>query len=190
MEAVDVSKKFSPPQAIRQGDLLVSDPSLRDSIFDKSVVLLAQHSDEGAFGLILNQPSEKTVGDFIKDGSLYSLSRLPVHVGGPVASDNITFAAFWISSKGQLQYSIRISAEDALERSKKPGVLIRAFTGYSGWTAGQLEEELEKNSWVPAPAPDNFLGMAHDESLWSDTLNELSAFHRLLALCPQHPWLN
>ena len=185
-----MGKKSSQTQSVNQGDLLLADPSLRDGIFHKSVILLAQHSHEGAFGLILNQPAEKTVGDFLTDDSFTSLSRIPVYVGGPVASGHLTFAAFWLSSQKELRFSIRISAEDAIERSKQPGVVVRAFTGYSGWTAGQLEDELEQNSWVPSPAPENFLGMTHDQSLWSDTLNGLSAFHRLLALCPEHPWMN
>ena len=185
-----MEKKSSQTTSINQGDLLLADPSLRDSIFDKSVILLAQHSHEGAFGLILNQPTDKTVGDYLKDESLSSLSRLPVHVGGPVAREHLTFAAFWLSPQNELRFSVRISAEDAIERSKQSGVVVRAFTGYSGWTAGQLEEELERNSWVPSSAPENFLGMAHDETLWGDTLNGLSAFHRLLAMCPEHPWMN
>ena len=185
-----MGNKSSQTQSVNQGDLLLADPSLRDGIFHKSVVLLAQHSHEGAFGLILNQPSEHTVSDFLTEESFASLARIPVYVGGPVASEHLTFAAFWLSPEKELRFSIRISAEDAIERSKQHGVVVRAFTGYSGWSAGQLEEELERNSWVPSPAPENFLGMTHDQSLWRDTLNGLSAFHRLLALCPEHPWLN
>lgn len=190
MKDRDVFHKSPQPPTLKQGDLLVSAPSLSEGIFHKSVVLLAQHSDEGAFGLILNQPSEHTVGDFLKNEAYRSLARLPVYVGGPVAHEQLTFAAFWISPRDGLRYSIRISAEDAIERSKKPGVLVRAFTGYSEWSSGQLEDELDRHSWVPSPAPDDFLGLNHDQTLWSGTLSELSAFHKLLALCPEHPWLN
>lgn len=185
-----MSQNFPPPQSLKQGDLLVADPSLNDGIFHKAVILLAQHSAEGAFGLILNQPGEHTVGDFLKDESFAALARIRVHVGGPVAREHLTFAAFWMSPQNELRYTVRISAEEAIERSKQPGVLIRAFTGYSGWSAGQLEDELEQNSWVSSPAPENFLGLSHDTSLWRDTLSGLSAYHRLLALFPQHPWMN
>lgn len=185
-----MSYNDSEAETVKQGDLLVADPSLRDGIFRKAVILLAQHSEEGAFGLILNQPSEQTVGDFLTDESFHALARIPVYIGGPVAREHLTFAAFWMSKNGELRFSIRISAQDAIERSKKPGVLVRAFTGYSGWSTGQLEDELDKNSWVPAAAPEEFLGLTHDTSLWGDTLNRLSPFHRLLALCPEHPWLN
>ncbi len=170
---------------------MVADPSLRDSIFHKSVVLLAQHSTaEGAFGLILNQPSEYTVGDMLKDESLSPLARIPVFVGGPVAREHLTFVVFSLSENNQLEYSIRISAEEAIERSQQSGVLVRAFSGYAGWNPGQLEEELDRNSWVTSPAPTDFLGKTHDVSLWGDTLKSLSPFHRLLSLCPTDPWLN
>ncbi|MDA7865828.1 YqgE/AlgH family protein, partial [Akkermansiaceae bacterium] len=73
--------------------LLLADPSLRDGTFNKSVVLLAEHTPaEGAFGLILNQPSGRTVGDLISDPDFLELWQLPVHLGGPVARDQLTFS--------------------------------------------------------------------------------------------------
>ena len=180
----------SQTQTITEGDLLIADPSLRESIFHRSVVLLAQHSNEGAFGLILNQRSDSVVGDYLKDETFTSLSRIPVFLGGPVAKSHLTFAAFWMSPNNELRFAVRISAEEAIARSKQPGTLVKAFAGYSGWSSGQLEEEINHNTWVPSPAPDNFLGLNHDKSLWGRALNELSPFHRLLALCPEAPSLN
>ncbi|GHC53084.1 transcriptional regulator [Roseibacillus persicicus] len=190
MKTNSVSQSSSDSQILKQGDLLIADPSLRDGIFRKAVILLAQHSAEGAFGLILNQPAGSKVGDFLKDQSFQSLARIPVHVGGPVAREHLTFAAFWKSPENELRYAIRISAQDAISHSKNPGTLVRAFVGYSGWSGGQLEGELERSSWVVSPPPESLLGMTHDQSLWEDTLNGLSPFHRLLALCPEHPWMN
>lgn len=178
------------PEILQSGVLLISDPSLRDGIFTKSVILLAEHSKEGAFGLILNQPTRKTVGHYLKDEEFASLARIPVFVGGPVAKEHLTFSAIWKDSNGELGYQVRISAQQAAEWMQKPGVLVRAFLGYSGWDAGQLEAEMENHSWVSAAAPDGFLSLAHDESLWENTLSPLSAYHRLLALCPANPWLN
>lgn len=190
MKNLSVPQPSSQSQIVQEGHLLIADPSLRDGIFHKSVILLAQHSAEGAFGLILNQSADGVVGDYLTDDSFAALSRIPIFVGGPVAKTHLTFAAFWMSPNNELRFAIRISAEDAIARSTQPGTLVRAFAGYSGWSAGQLEEELEKNTWVPTPAPEDFLGMTHDDSLWGKTLNELSSFHRLLALCPEHPWMN
>ena len=170
--------------------MLISDPSLHEGVFHKSVILLAQHSKEGALGLILNKPADSKVGDYLSEEEFSSLARVPVYVGGPVAREHLTFAAFWASPENELRYALRISAQDAVAHSKNPGTLVRAFVGYSGWSPGQLEEEMERSSWVATQAPENLLGMVHDRSLWSDTLKSISPFHRLLALCPTHPWLN
>lgn len=180
----------SQTQAIQEGQLLIADPSLRGSVFNNSVVLLAQHSLDGAFGLILNQPTNSVVGDYLTEESFAELARIPVMNGGPVAKSHLTFAAFWLSPDKQLRYAIRISAEDAIARSKQSGTIVRAFAGYSGWSSNQLEDEMERHSWVSTPAPQNILGMEHDKSLWKKTLDIISPFHQLLALCPTHPHLN
>lgn len=190
METSRVSFPQSPPPVFQAGDLLIADPSLNSGIFRKSVVLLADHTSNGAFGLILNSPSNTCVGDYLRDKNFASLARIPVHTGGPVAREHLTFAAFWMSPDNELRYAFRISAEDAIQHSKNTGTLVRAFVGYSGWGRGQLESELESHSWVLTSPPANLLGMPHDRSLWRETLEGLSAFHRLLTLCPQNPWLN
>lgn len=178
------------PPAIQAGDLLIADPSLNSGIFRKSVILLADHTSNGAFGLILNSPSNTCVGDYLRDKSFASLARIPVYTGGPVAREHLTFAAFWMSPDNKLRYAFRISAEDAIKHSQNTGTLVKAFVGYSGWAKGQLENEIESGSWVQTPPPSNLLGLPHDRSLWRETLAKLSAFHRLLTLCPQNPWLN
>lgn len=172
------------------GDLLVADPSLSDGVFDRAVILLAEHTLEGAFGLILNQPSGRHVEDYFQQESFVNLGRIPVFVGGPVASEQLTFAAFWKSPSDQLRYAVRISAEEALMHSQNPGTLVKAFVGYTGWSGGQLADELEGSTWLALKPPRELLAMAHDESLWEATLCKASPYHRLLALCPRNPWLN
>lgn len=174
-----------------QGQLLLADPSLRDGIFNRSVILLAEHkADQGAYGLILNHPTGKTVGDFLHDEAFAPLKQLPVHQGGPVSQDQLTFSSFWWSPKRGLKWAIRISAEDAVAHSHRPGRIVRAFVGYSGWTAGQLENELRQNSWIAAQPQKDFLGQEHDRGLWVELLRHLSPFHRILAQAPDNPSLN
>jgi len=187
--ADDASTPGTPTQL--QGYLLLADPSLRDGTFDHSVILLADHSPtDGAFGLILNHPTERVVGDFLTDADLGPLRRIPVHDGGPVAREQLTFSAFWWSKKNGLRWAIRISAEDAIKHSNRPGRIVRAFLGHSGWSPGQLEGELRRASWITTrPAPE-LLGADHDRSLWYTILRHLSPFHRVLAEAPAHPSLN
>jgi len=187
--AADPSKSDSPIQL--EGKLLLSDPSLRDGIFNKSVILLTNHTaDDGAFGLILNHPTGKVVGDFLKDEQFASLRHLAVHKGGPVAQDQLTFSSFWWSRKLGLRWSIRISADEAADHAKRPGRIVRAFIGYSGWSAGQLENELRRQSWFPVLPQADLLGSEHDPSLWTALLGRVSPFHRILAAAPENPLLN
>jgi len=185
----DSATPDSPVQL--NGRLLLADPGLRDGIFNRAVILLAEHSPaEGAFGLILNQPTGKTVGEFLKDKEFAPLRKLAVHHGGPVSPEQLTFSAFWWNKKSGLRWAIRISREDAIKHAHRPGTLVRAFIGYSGWSGGQLENELRRNSWITVRPEPELLGRDHDRSLWSNTLRRLSPLHRILAEAPDDPLLN
>jgi putative transcriptional regulator len=187
--ASPMSEPDTPMQL--QGKLLLADPSLRDGIFDRSVILLADHSvDDGAFGLILNHPTGHKVGDFLTDPMFDPLKNVAVHLGGPVSREHLTFSALWWSADDQLHWQVRIPAEAAIERSREPGTLVRAFVGYSGWTAGQLEGELRRNSWITTRPNSWLLGQSHDRDLWASILRSMSPYHRVLAEAPSEPGAN
>lgn len=174
-----------------QGQLLLADPSLRDGAFCRSVVFLAEHqSGAGTYGLILNHPTGKTVGDFLVGDDFAPLRQLQVHTGGPVAQDQLTFSSFWWSKKQGLRWAVRISAEEAVDHARRPGRIVRAFVGYSGWTAGQLENELRHCSWSTARPQPDLLGHPHDLTLWVELMRHLSPLHRILAEAPDDPSLN
>jgi len=174
-----------------KGQLLIADPSLRDGVFNRSVVLIAEHTTrEGAFGLVLNQPSGRSVGDFLRDEEFAPLARIAVHVGGPVAREHLTFAAFWWNDDRGLRFATRITAPDAINHSQNSGTLVRAFVGYSGWSGGQLEGELRHHSWIPVKPSSRLLAQTHDESLWGETLRSISPYHRILAESSNDPFLN
>lgn len=173
------------------GSLLIADPSLRDGTFNRSVILLTAHAlEDGAAGLILNHPTGKVVGDFLKGQEFTSLRKLAVHDGGPVMREQMTFFSFWWSRKLGLRWAMRISAKQAAEHACKPGRIVRAFIGYSGWSPGQLENELKRQSWFPVSPQPDLLGLAHDRSLWSHLLRGMSPMHRILAEAPEDPFLN
>ena len=185
----DPSQSDAP--LLLKGQLLLADPSLRDGIFDRSVILLAEHTaEDGAFGLILNQPTGRVVGDLLPGEAFKPLRHLAVHNGGPVSRDQLTFSSFWWSRKLGLRCAVRIPAEDAVKHAGRPGRIVRAFVGYSGWSAGQLEGELRRNSWITAAPKSDLLGQEHDRSLWAEVLRALSPFHRILAESPDNPFLN
>ena len=185
----DPSKSDLP--LLLRGKLLLADPSLRDGTFNRSVILLTEHSPElGASGLILNQPTGRVVGEYLKKPVFTPLRHLAVHEGGPVLHDQLTFASFWWSKKLGLRWALRISAKQAVDHAHRAGRIVRAFIGYSGWTTGQLENELLHQSWITVgPLPD-LLGHSHDRSLWPVLLRRLSPLHRILAEAPTDPFLN
>lgn len=181
----------SPDSPIHlEGQILLADPSLRDSIFNKSVVLLAEHTlENGAYGLILNQPTQQTVGDLLAADEFQPLRQIRVHLGGPVGQEHLTFAAFWTENH-KLRFATRISAKDAITRTQQPGTLIRAFAGYSGWTPGQLETELRKNSWITTQPRERILASEHEKNLWAELLREISPYHKILAEAPDDIFVN
>ena len=173
------------------GSLLFASPALRGAPFERSVILLSQHSaEDGAFGLILNQPTGQSVGDVLQDPAFHPLRHISVHQAGPVAEDQLFFAALWWDGTQGLRLAQQISAEEAMVQQKKSGTLVRAFIGYSGWSPGQLEEEIEQNAWIVAPTPPQLLGLSHERSLWQEALRSISPFHRLLAEAPRDPSAN
>lgn len=173
------------------GKLLVADPSLTGSYFEKSVIFLASHDQDGAFGFLLNQQTRKRVGDFIQDKEFHRLKNLPVSVGGPVGQDSLSFSLFWYSPEThQLEYQPQISPEEAIRQLDNPLVMVKAFLGYCGWSGGQLENELKNDSWFVTEAQQELFSLRHDKSLWEKVLSPLSPRHRLIAMCPEKPWLN
>ena len=182
----------SPDSPIHlEGQLLIADPSLRDGIFNKSVILLAEHNhDDGAYGLILNQPTGQTVGDLLTSPEFADLANIPIHLGGPVGQEHLSFAAFWTPQNETLKFAIRISAADAIKRAHQPGTLIRAFAGHSGWTPGQLEGELQKHSWIPTLPTTGILASHHEQDLWADLLRGISPYHKILAEAPDDIYVN
>jgi len=173
-----------------RGKLLLAEPGLRDGIFHRAVILLIQHTQEGATGLIINRPTGKNIEHFLKKPEFEPIRNLPVHDGGPVTHDQLTFSSLWQTPKRGLQWATRISLEEAIFQSHKPKRMVRAFLGYAGWSAGQLEDELKRHTWFVLPAPAGLLGMPHDDSLWAILMRRLSPLHRILAEAPVNPFLN
>lgn len=170
------------PEHLRlRNRLLLAAPALRDGPFRQSVILLGEHSaSEGAFGLVLNHPSGRTVGELLPDPQFAPLAHIPVHLGGPVARDQLTFAAFW-NRGSRFQFACRISTEEAEASLAQNGTHVRAFAGYAGWSGHQLEEEIEQESWTVIDPNPSLLSLSHDLSLWKTLMRAQSPYHRILA---------
>jgi putative transcriptional regulator len=174
------------------GSLLVAHPELMDPNFRRTVLLLSEHDKEtGAFGLILNRPTGQTVGQLLAGQALGKLKRVPVFMGGPVASDQMIFASFqWDPVLGRMECGHHLSMEEAEECLSRENTVLRAYIGYSGWSRGQLEGELEQRSWLVAQALPQMLDLRNAAGLWRESVIPLGPVFRLQAEAPEELGLN
>lgn len=185
-----------PVEKSLKGSLILADPSLREPTFFQSVLLVTEHNSEsGAFGYILNRPLDRRVGDLLSGNILpkdqrEKLAGVPVFMGGPVSTEHLTFSALgWSEDDGKLQYSTHLSAAEAVMYEME-GFQIRAFVGYSGWTGGQLEDELEQRAWITHQPEKSIIDVSNVGGLWRKLLGNLSPWDLLLADEPENPGLN
>lgn len=173
-----------------QGQLLLADPAMREGSFRQSAILVADHSEtEGTFGVALNRPTGRIVKDYIDTADLPALAHVKVFAGGPVGKDHLTFAAFW-KKDGVVHYRTRLLAAAAERHLQQNGAIVHAYVGYSGWSVGQLDEEMEQTAWHLAPLDPWLLREPHNQRLWQEALASLSPYHRILSLAPEHPFEN
>jgi len=173
------------------GRLLLASPSLADGTFDRSVIMLFEHSAaSGAHGIIINHPTGTTVGDLLKDTEFTPLAHLPVHRGGPLSAGELAFSSFTMAKGTTIRYQPHISIETASGLINSKDHIVRATIGYSAWSPGQLEDELQRNTWITLRPPPNLILMEHDITLWRTLLGGISPYHNLLSQAPQNPLLN
>jgi len=176
-----------------RGQLLIAGPGLVDPNFWRTVVLVVEHSDEGALGLVLNRPSETTVGEAVSELEQLLEVDDPLYVGGPVQpSALIVLAEFEQPSEAAL-----IAFEDvgvlASGAQEDPDLRVRrgrAFVGHAGWGPGQLDDEVERGDWIlePAQREDAFTGAPLE--LWSQVLTRKGGSYALVARMPPDPSVN
>ncbi len=193
MAAERSSEPSGDPAESLRGRLLIASPALVDPNFARSVVLITEHGDEGAMGVVLNRPSEIEVGDVAPElGEV--VGGEPVFIGGPVqpqalvvlAEFNDTDAAAWIVAA-----DVGFVAAET-EYAELPELVRRGrvYAGYSGWGAGQLEGELAEEAWIVEPPLPAELFCDDPEALWQDVLARKGGQFALLARMPDDPSLN
>ncbi len=163
-------------------------PSLLDPNFARSVILVAEHGDEGAMGLVLNRPSETRVGEVVPELSALSGDEEAVYVGGPVASESV-LALVELDDPADASELV-LGDVGFVQDPDVTGRRGRIFAGYAGWSQGQLEAELAEEAWIVVPAePDDVFSDTPD-GLWSAVLARQGGPLALLATMPPDPSLN
>lgn len=188
---------FDPPNPLppAAGTLLVSTPFLADPYFRRSVVLLCMHDDEGSFGLMLTRPLEMAVSDLMEE---MPVVPSPVGLGGPVQSGNL----FYLHTLGErIEGSLNVvdgismggdydQLRSVLSTAPKLAKHVRFFVGYSGWSANQLDAEIEQRSWLVHPATKRMVMGGKTDELWVSTLRSMGPTYAPLANFPEDPTLN
>jgi len=170
------------------GSLLLAHPGLKDPNFQYAVILMSEHDEEGAMGVVLNQPEGRKLGALNGDFALGPLAQVPIFRGGPVQEKQLILVAWEIRDDG---FRLHFGLEPAkAEQCLAEGMEVRAFMGYSGWSAGQLEHELKHNTWVVADIPEDIVAPPHDKSLWRRVLAAQGPEWKVLAEEPDDTSLN
>jgi putative transcriptional regulator len=160
---------------VEAGTLLAAFPDMLDPNFMHSVVLICQHNEQGAYGVITNRATKLTVADLLPSHATLASVRFPVFLGGPVDHSTLQFVHLvpervpgGISIDGKLWLGGELDALGEYLR-RDPAAAernVRLFLGYAGWSAGQLERELEGRSWLPAPPSHDAIFGAAGEPTW------------------------
>jgi putative transcriptional regulator len=179
------------------GKLLVATPRLGDPNFTRAVILVLEHGDTGALGLVLNHPMSVPVAEILDawHGEAEKAPPAVMFSGGPVSPGAIiglvrALGAVqpegWHDVLGQIgTVDLSVPPEDQPELDG-----VRLFSGYSGWSADQLDDEIEEGSWFCLDAMEVDLLSEEPETLWHDVLQRQGGQLALLATFPPHPSVN
>lgn len=177
------------------GRLLISEPSLPDENFERSVILLCAHDDEGSFGFIMNKPSD-TLVETVFEG--YPLPDQPAFVGGPVGLDTLHFVHRFQGLEGAQELLPGIFWGGDADEIRELALMgkcgedhVRFLLGYSGWGPGQLEEELREKSWIVSDKFDvELMFSTAAEHMWTAALKHLGGRFTRYLNYPADPRLN
>jgi putative transcriptional regulator len=178
-----------------KGKILISEPFLPDTFFNRSIVYLTDHTPQGSVGFILNKKLDLKISSAIEGFDNWDEI---LSMGGPVAPDTLHYLHNLgnmipnsIPIEGDLYWGGDIEAVRELIKSKKiDKSQIRFFLGYSGWSAGQLERELKENSWVIAKVDSKIVLNSRGDDIWKKVLRSFKNKYRMWADFPDSPEMN
>ena len=177
-----------------RGKLLLASPTLQDPNFVRTVVLIAEHTEDGAMGLVLNRPADSTVAEAVPDLAGLTGDE-QVYVGGPVAETSVIVLAEFDRPEvagALVEDDLGFVGTDADDPETLDGAIRRArvFAGHAGWGPGQLEGELEEEAWIVEPPRREEIFTEDAPGLWAAVLRRKGRRYALLSTMPLDPSLN
>ncbi len=179
-----------------KGDFLLSEPFLNDPNFERTVILVCEHNDEGTFGLVMNKLSDLQLNDVLEEEVTFPAY---LNIGGPVEQNTLHFVhrlgqtidgsiqlngdLYWSGDFEQVKFLMNsglVAAED-----------IQFYLGYSGWASGQLRGEMDSSSWfVRKGATAKEIFDLESDILWKSILREMGGKYKVFSNYPSDPRLN
>jgi putative transcriptional regulator len=174
-----------------KGCLLISNGNLFDPNFRQTVLLVVDHTEEGALGVVLNRESEVTVAEAAPPVAVLVGSDASLFVGGPV-QPNAAVVLGEFEDPDDASHLIFDSVGLLTGEISTPGSMkqARVYAGYAGWGPGQLEREMEENSWIVDPATAEDVFTPEPQNLWADVLRRKGGEFKMLARMPFDPSTN
>jgi putative transcriptional regulator len=184
-------------QELKKGHLLIAEPSITGDIsFNRSVILLAEHTNSGSIGFILNKPLDFSLKDLLPD----LIQDFVVYNGGPVEQDNLYFihkVPNLIPNSVEISEGIYWAGDfdtvcELINQGEISQKDIRFFLGYSGWDTDQLCDELSQNSWIVIKNKyqSNIIEQKYNSELWKEKMMELGGNYIIWSNAPENPTLN
>jgi putative transcriptional regulator len=195
MEVVDLLRIPNQHLKAKAGRILLAEPLMADPYFRRAVVFITEHNEKGAFGLIINKPIPMLLNEAVANAPRIDTK---LGIGGPVENQTLHF----LHRKGNLvPHSLQVGEGifwggdfEMVKKLIASGEIgpkdIRMFVGYAGWSQGQLDEEMERKSWVVAPGSSELVFDTPRKTLWSTIMQRMGAPYSYMVNLPEDPRLN
>ncbi|MDP9394101.1 MAG: YqgE/AlgH family protein [Actinomycetota bacterium] len=178
------------------GRLLVASPALGDPTFQRAVILVLDHDEDGTLGVVINRPTPVPVADVLPDWQPYTSGPGVVFQGGPVALDSALALASVPGGGEPLGWRRVVGGLGLVDLDAPPEVLVpelaamRIFAGYAGWSAGQLDMELEQRAWYVVDSEPGDVFTTDPTALWRAVLRRQRGDLAFVSTYPEDPSLN
>lgn len=177
----------------QKGKVLVSQPFMLDGCFKRAVVLLTEYSENGAVGFVLNKSIHLKLGDMMDD---FPAEDSVLSIGGPVQTNTLHYLHTFNNIPDAIEVINGIYWGGDIEVVRKLlsiGIMksddIRFFLGYSGWTSGQLDEELKNDSWLVGDVRPAYI-INPSQDLWQESVRNMGDKYKLWVTFPENPGHN